>query len=111
MKSVAHITFLEIVFRLFLFSIDCVLFLLLSVGGDLLITIFQVTWQSYKDTLPESQELTGPNPPTSYLITDLHRLTMYTIFVYATNEKGRGVDSEEMNISTSAVGESLCHVS
>ena len=30
---------------------------------------------------------------------------MYSVFVYATNQKGRGVDSNEMNISTHAVGE------
>lgn len=55
--------------------------------------------------MPQSQVLNGPNPPTTYLITDLQRLTMYSIFVYATNAKGRGVDSDEMNISSTAVGE------
>ncbi len=70
------------------------------------VRVFQVTWQSHEQgELPNMETLNGSNPPTTYLITNLQRLTMYTIVIYATNEKGRGVDSEEMNISTSAVGE------
>ena len=67
----------------------------------------KVTWQSLSKSLneiPQSYILDGPNPPISYLITGLEKLTLYGVFVYATNERGRGVDSEQVNITTDAIG-------
>ncbi len=94
--------------QIFSFSVSAFLFvfnfLLFHAPHSFIICVCQVTWQSY-DGMPESQVLNGPNPLTTYLITGLQRLTMCSIFVYATNEKGRGVDSDEMNISSSAVCE------
>jgi len=51
-----------------------------------------------------SYTLEGPALQTHYLIPNLQPVTVYTVLVHATNQEGRGRDSEEVNITTNATG-------
>ena len=43
-----------------------------------------------------------------YLIDDgLTRLTKYTVYVYASNSRGKGSDGQRVNVTTDAEGEQL----
>ena len=65
----------------------------------------QVVWQSLTGT-PRSYVVNGN--VLHYLIDDeLTRLTKYTVYVYAFNDRGKGSDGQRVNVTTDAVGEQL----
>ncbi len=65
--------------------------------------LIQVTWVPHNGTLTEPMTATfNSSTGTSYTITNLHRLTLYSVSVYATNSNGRGMRSSPVTITTSA---------
>ena len=65
----------------------------------------QVVWQSRVDA-PRASIV--PGTTLHHLIdTGLTRLTQYTVYVYASNDRGKGSDGQRVNITTDAEGKQL----
>ena len=63
---------------------------------------FQVVWYSQSES-PRSY-VVGSDVLHYVIREGLTRLTQYTVYVYASNGRGKGSDSQRMNVTTDAVG-------
>ena len=68
----------------------------------MMLSSFQVAWHSRSES-PRSSVVDGD--VLHYVISEgLTRLTQYTVYVYASNRRGKGSDSQRVNVTTDAVG-------